>query len=72
MYFPVSRIQIRCLSDALFSVAPRDGKVLVLGSGGLIGSAVVSRLQRSGFDVLEVQNRTHLDLRQTGSLDVFE
>lgn len=45
--------------------------VLVLGSGGLIGSALVRRLEHAGLQVEQVHNRRHIDLRRPGALDVF-
>ena len=47
------------------------GAVLVLGSGGLVGRAVINWLNEHGFRVLEVRNRKHIDLRIPGALDVF-
>ena len=46
--------------------------VLVLGSGGLIGSQLVKELKEQGYPVLEVRSRTHLDLRVRGNLDIFD
>ena len=46
--------------------------VLVLGSGGLIGRALVSTLKSLGYEVLEVKNRRHVDLRIAHSLEQFE
>mmetsp|Transcript_7840 Transcript_7840/g.20372 ORF Transcript_7840/g.20372 Transcript_7840/m.20372 type:complete len:310 (-) Transcript_7840:584-1513(-) len=45
--------------------------VLVLGSGGFIGSHLTEKLKEDGHNVLEVRNRRHIDLREEGSLDVF-
>lgn len=45
--------------------------VLVLGSGGHIGSHLVRLLQSGGYKVLEVRGRRHIDLRNPGALDVF-
>lgn len=52
-------------------IALVDANVLVLGSGGLIGSALVKWLKSNGFNTLEVVNRKHIDLRVPGALDVF-
>ena len=49
----------------------RDRPVLVLGSGGLIGRALVAWLRSQAFEVLEVKNRAHIDLREPGALDRF-
>jgi nucleoside-diphosphate-sugar epimerase len=51
---------------------PSRGAVLVLGSGGLVGRAVVAWLHERGFQVAEVRNRKHIDLRVPGALDVFD
>jgi len=55
----------------LFLALEVNAKVLVLGSGGLIGSALVKWLRSSGFETAEVVNRKHIDLRLPGALDVF-
>ena len=47
------------------------GAVLVLGSGGLVGRAVMTWLHDNGYQTLEVKNRKHIDLRTPGALDVF-
>lgn len=52
-------------------IDPRSGKVLVLGSGGLVGRHMVQWLRKHDYQVLEVVNRTHIDLREPGALDVF-
>lgn len=46
--------------------------VLVLGAGGLIGRNLVNMLKARGFEVLEVKNRRHIDLRVPKALDQFE
>jgi nucleoside-diphosphate-sugar epimerase len=46
-------------------------KVLVLGSGGLVGRTLVSWLEARNYSVLHVRNRRHIDLRVPGALDVF-
>lgn len=45
-----------------------EAPVLVLGSGGLIGTALVHLLQQQGYTVLEVKSRLHIDLRVQPSL----
>ena len=47
-------------------------RVLVLGSGGLIGSEVTRQLRGAGYHVYEVTNRAHIDLRARGALDRFD
>lgn len=49
----------------------RLGKVLVLGSGGLVGRNLVKWLGKEGYPVLEVKNRKHIDLREPDALDIF-
>lgn len=46
--------------------------MLVLGSGGLVGSALVPELTKSGYKVLEVRNRFDKDLRRQRSLSIFD
>lgn len=43
--------------------------ILILGSGGLIGSALVKYLDNANFSVLQVKNRYDIDLRHDGSLE---
>ena len=62
-------------ADAVELVASQDGappNVLVLGSGGLVGSALAAELRRRGYNVLESRDRMHLDLRVQGSLSRFD
>ena len=49
-----------------------DSYVLVLGSGGLIGSALEKILRDHGYKTLHVLSRHHLDLRIPGSLNIFD
>lgn len=46
--------------------------VLVLGSGGLVGTALTEWLYAHGYEVIHVRNRTHIDLREPGALNVFK
>jgi len=55
----------------LLSISICDAKVLVLGSGGVIGSALLQWLHANQYQTLEVTNRTHIDLRVPTALDVF-
>jgi len=48
-----------------------QGGILVLGSGGLVGSALVSALQSLSFRVIEVRNRYDIDLRLDGALEAL-
>eukprot|EP00457_Paulinella_chromatophora_P001559 gb/GEZN01001561.1/.p1 GENE.gb/GEZN01001561.1/~~gb/GEZN01001561.1/.p1 ORF type:complete len:899 (-),score=26.88 gb/GEZN01001561.1/:229-2925(-) len=56
----------------LFGVEePWAPHILVLGSGGLIGTALTRELKSQGYRLAEVRNREHLDLRVRGSLNIF-
>lgn len=60
--------------QALASYGVRPGLnsyVLVLGSGGLVGRALVAMLKAQSYNVLEVKGRNHRDLREPGALDFF-
>lgn len=46
--------------------------VLVLGSAGVVGRALVPLLKRSGHHVLDVPSRNVVDLRLAGGLQRFE
>ncbi len=48
-----------------------DERVLVLGSGGLVGRTLVEWLEERNYVVVHVRNRRHIDLRVPGALDVF-
>jgi nucleoside-diphosphate-sugar epimerase len=50
---------------------PPDSRVLVLGSGGLIGRALTNALRSEGYEVFEVKGRADLDLRVPGALARF-
>lgn len=63
---------MRLLLLAVWAFASvRPDTVLILGSGGLIGSALVRRLEQTSLKIEQVRNRQHIDLRQPGALDVF-
>ncbi|OHT10879.1 hypothetical protein TRFO_19670 [Tritrichomonas foetus] len=50
-----------------------DSYVLVLGSGGLVGSALKRILEKEhNYKTLHVLSRHHLDLRVNNSLDIFD
>lgn len=51
---------------------PGKPYVLVLGSGGLIGSELESILTKQGYNTLHILSRHHLDLRLNHSLDIFD
>ena len=50
------------------SITPSSGLILVLGSDGLIGSAVTDWLHTHNYRTLLIHNRTHVDLRITDAL----
>ncbi|MBX3426434.1 MAG: GDP-L-fucose synthase [Pirellulales bacterium] len=47
----------------------RDAPILVTGHRGMVGSAVVRRLQREGFGQILAAPRTELDLRDQAAVD---
>jgi GDP-L-fucose synthase len=48
---------------------PRDARIFVAGHGGLVGSALMRRLQRAGFTELLVATRAELDLRDQAAVN---
>lgn len=49
----------------------KAGKVFVAGHQGLVGSAIVRRLQREGFDRVLVRASRELDLRSQSDVENF-
>lgn len=49
----------------------RESKVYVAGHRGLVGSAVVRRLEREGFGRIVTRTRAELDLTHRASVDAF-
>ena len=49
----------------------KSDKIFVAGHRGLVGSALVRKLERSGFDNLVTRNRSQLDLRNEAAVDLF-
>lgn len=49
----------------------KTDKIYIAGHTGLIGSAVVRRLQRNGFSNLLIANHTELELTDARAVDVF-
>lgn len=59
------------VSSCAQEIKPEDGKILVLGSRGLVGRALLKWLHAHNYEVLEVQNRNHIDLRVHHALEQF-
>ena len=49
----------------------RDARIFVAGHRGLVGSAIVRRLQQAGFDHLLLRTRAELNLRDPAAVDRF-
>lgn len=49
----------------------KKDKIYVAGHRGMVGSAIVRKLQQEGFDNLVVRTSAELDLRNQESVDVF-
>lgn len=49
----------------------RDSKVFVAGHRGLVGAALVRRLEREGFEQILTRPRSELDLRDEGAVHAF-
>jgi len=49
----------------------RASKIYIAGHRGLVGSAIVQRLQQAGFDNLLLRTRDELDLRIQADVDAF-
>ena len=49
----------------------KSEKIFVAGHRGLVGSALVRKLEREGFDNLVTRDRSQLDLRNEAAVDLF-
>ena len=49
----------------------KSDKIFVAGHRGLVGSALVRKLEREGFDNLVTRDRSQLDLRNEAAVDLF-
>ncbi len=50
---------------------PRDARVFVAGHGGLVGSAILRRLEREGFSNVLTATREQLDLRDQAAVNYW-
>ena len=50
---------------------PRDARIFVAGHRGLVGSAIVRRLEREGFTNLLTAGREQLDLRDQAAVNAW-
>jgi GDP-L-fucose synthase len=49
----------------------KSARIFVAGHRGLVGSAIMRRLQKAGFDKLLVRTHAELDLRSQAAVDAF-
>ena len=57
-----------CLPLPCSSISPFSGPVLVLGSDGLIGTAITAWLHLHHYSTILIHNRSHVDLRDPSAL----
>lgn len=65
-------LTILALIATMFVCSGEASKVLVLGSGGLIGTGLTTWLKDNNYSVEEVKNRRHVDLRIPGALNYLD
>ncbi len=49
----------------------KDSKILILGSQGMVGSAIVRKLKEDGYTQISEHTHSHLDLKRQSIVDVF-
>ena len=69
-YIP-SLFALREISTATDAAIPRDARVYVAGHTGLVGSAILRRLEAGGFSQILVRTRRELDLRDSRAVAAF-
>jgi len=57
--------------DVMFRAIPHDARIFVAGHRGLVGSAIMRRLERGGFTNVLVAGREELDLRDQGAVNTW-
>lgn len=55
----------------MFRAIPRDACIFVAGHRGLVGSAIMRRLEQGGFSNVLVAGREELDLRDQGAVNTW-
>jgi GDP-L-fucose synthase len=53
------------------TVIPKDARIFVAGHAGLVGSAILRRLDREGFTRIETATRDQLDLRDQAAVNYW-
>jgi GDP-L-fucose synthase len=55
----------------MFRAIPKDSRIFVAGHRGLVGSAIMRRLEQGGFTNILVAGREELDLRDQGAVNTW-
>lgn len=50
---------------------PKDAKIYVAGHRGLVGAAIVRRLQQDGYNNLVMRTHKELDLKRQADVEAF-